>query len=131
MKVKLPKNINAPTNFTHDKEYLVTSRIGSIFMINDDDGNECGVIADNGDNDMSGCEFLGCKAKWIIVDESVSEDGKTFDITQHEWSDVIAEIEPESGHTLVIKSHGSWLSFDKDDVIAMARDRGVTAEDLK
>lgn len=56
---------------------------------------------------------------------------KPFDITQHEWSDVIAEIEPESGHTLVIKSHGSWLSFDKDDVIAMARDRGVTAEDLK
>ena len=57
--------------------------------------------------------------------------GREFDITQHEWSDVIAEIEPESGHTLVIKSHGSWLSFDKDDVIAMARDRGVTAEDLK
>lgn len=56
---------------------------------------------------------------------------KQFDITQHEWSDVIAEIEPESGHTLVIKSHGSWLSFDKDDVIAMARDRGLTAEDLK
>lgn len=57
--------------------------------------------------------------------------GREFHITQHEWSDVIAEIEPESGHTLVIKSHGSWLSFDKDDVIAMARDRGVTAEDLK
>lgn len=56
---------------------------------------------------------------------------RPFDITQHEWSDVIAEIEPESGHTLVIKSHGSWLSFDKDDVIAMARDRGLTAEDLK
>lgn len=43
----------------------------------------------------------------------------------------IGGLEPESGHTLAIKSHGSWLSFDKDDVIAMAIDRGVTAEDLK
>lgn len=56
---------------------------------------------------------------------------KPFDISEHEWSDVIAEIKPESGDTLVIKSHGSWLSFDKNDVIAMAKDRGVTGEDLK
>lgn len=66
-----------------------------------------------------------------IKDDVYVAGEKPFDITQHEWSDVIAEIEPESGHTLVIKSHGSWINFDKDDVIAMARDRGVTAEDLK
>jgi len=64
------------------------------------------------------------------TERKILSENKTFDITQHEWSDVIAEIEPESIHTLVIKSHGSWISFDKDDIIAMAKDRGVTAEDL-
>lgn len=77
-----------------------------------------GVLNGRGDN-------------YEIYSTAVKINRKPFDITQHEWSDVIAEIEPESCHTLVIKSHGSWLSFDKDDVIAMARDRGVTAEDLK
>lgn len=67
----------------------------------------------------------------VISFDAIKITEKQFDITHHEWSDVIAEIEPESGHTLVIKSHGSWLSFDKNDVIAMAKDRGVTAEDLK
>ena len=56
---------------------------------------------------------------------------KPFDITKHEWSDVIAEIEAESGHTLVLKFKGSWISLDKDDAIAIAKDRGLTAEDLK
>lgn len=54
-----------------------------------------------------------------------------FDITQHEWSDSIAEIEAESGDTLVLKFHGSWISIDKDDAIAIAKDRGLTQEDLE
>lgn len=61
----------------------------------------------------------------------VVDTQKPFDITKHEWSDVIAEIEAESGHTLVLKFKGSWISLDKDDAIAIARDRGLTAEDLK
>lgn len=76
-------------------------------------------------------EVLNLSPSHYAFDECKPIKRKQLDITQHEWSDVIAEIETDSGHTLVIKSHGSWLSFDKDDVIAMARDRGVTAEDLK
>ena len=59
------------------------------------------------------------------------ENEKPFDITKHEWSDVIAEIEAESGHTLVFKFKGSWISLDKKDAISIAKDRGLTAEDLK
>ena len=54
-----------------------------------------------------------------------------FDIKQHEWSDIIAEIESNSGDTLILKFHGSWISIDKDDAIAIAMDRGLKAEDLE
>ena len=54
-----------------------------------------------------------------------------FDITQHEWSDTIAEFEAEPRYTLVLKSHGSWFSFDKQDAIAIAKHFKLTAEDLE
>lgn len=56
---------------------------------------------------------------------------REFDIAQHEWSDSIAEIEAESGDTLVLKFHGSWISLDKDDAIAIAKHFNLTAEDLE
>lgn len=54
-----------------------------------------------------------------------------FDIARHEWSDSIAEIEAESGDTLVLKFKGSWISLDKDDAIAIAKHFNLTAEDLE
>ena len=64
-------------------------------------------------------------------EKPVLEDKKPFDITQHEWSDSIADIEAESGDTLVLKFHGSWISIDKDDAIAIAKHFNLTAEDLE
>ena len=56
---------------------------------------------------------------------------KDFDITQHEWGDSIAEFEAEHGHPLVLKSHGLWFFFDKQDAIAIAKHFGLTKEDLE
>lgn len=56
---------------------------------------------------------------------------KKFDISEYEFSDSIAEFEVEVCDTLVLKSHGSWFSFDKDDAIALAKHFKLTAEDLR
>ena len=56
---------------------------------------------------------------------------RDFDIKQHEWSDSIAEIEAKSGDTLVLKFHGSWISIDKKDAIAIAKHFNLTTEDLE
>ena len=55
----------------------------------------------------------------------------SFDITKHQWSDVIADIEAEANHTLILKFKGSWISLDKDDATAIAKHFGLTTEDLK
>ena len=56
---------------------------------------------------------------------------KEFDITQHEWSDSIAEIEVEIGCTLALKFNGSWISIDEFDAVAIAKHFKLTAEDFK
>lgn len=56
---------------------------------------------------------------------------KKFDISEYEFSDSIAEFEVEVGDTLVLKSHGTWFSFDKDDAIALAKHFNLTEEGLK
>jgi hypothetical protein len=57
-----------------------------------------------------------------------------MDITKHEFADSIAQIEVEpldEPEALVIKVKGvSWLFFDKDDVVAMAKHFNVTEIDL-
>lgn len=58
---------------------------------------------------------------------------KPFDITQHEWSDKMANlgaIMSERGD-VVIRIGSSWIFLDKPDGIAIAKALGVTAEDLK
>lgn len=75
--------------------------------------------------------YFGHEGELNLCTRLVPRKNKPFDITKHEWSDVIAEIEAESGNTLVLKFQGSWISLDKDDAIAIAKDRGLTAEDLK
>ena len=54
-----------------------------------------------------------------------------FDIKQHEWNDIIAEIETESGCTLFLKFNGSWISIDEFDAVAIAKHFKLTAEDLE
>lgn len=68
--------------------------------------------------------------------KAISKDAKPiprkkFDIREYEFSDSIAEFEVEVCDTLVLKSHGSWFSFDKDDAIAIAKHFNLTADDLK
>ena len=57
-----------------------------------------------------------------------------MDITKHEFADSISELEAEPLHeegTLVINiCGGSWVFFDKDDVVAMAQHFNVTEIDL-
>lgn len=90
----------------------------------------CCDVAVRGFEDVEhGFSIVYCQCGGLF--SAVPVDDEQFDITKHEWSDVIAEIEAESGHTLVLKFKGSWISLDKDDAIAIARDRGLTAEDLK
>lgn len=58
---------------------------------------------------------------------------KPFDITQHEFSDAMANlkaIKSESGD-IVIRIGSSWIFLNKDDSIAIAKALGVTGEDLK
>lgn len=63
----------------------------------------------------------------------VAIDRDPFDITKHEFSDLIAnpiaKQNLESAITLDV--FGKWLMLDKHDAIAIAKALGVTAEDLK
>lgn len=66
-----------------------------------------------------------------FTEEDKPIQSKTFNIGEYEFSDSIAEFEVEVCDTLVLKSHGSWFSFDKDDATAIAKHFKLTAEDLK
>ena len=58
---------------------------------------------------------------------------KPFDITQHEFSDAMANLKAMKSERgdVVIRIGSSWIFLDKADSIAIAKALGVTCEDLK
>ena len=73
------------------------------------------------------------KAHEILLHEM--DNGRTPSMLQGGglgyFEGVIAGIEAEANHTLILKFKGSWISLDKDDAIAIAKHFGLTTEDLK
>lgn len=57
---------------------------------------------------------------------------KPFDISEHEFSDSIAEIKAKSnaGSTITLDVFEKWITLNKPDAIAIAKALGVTGEDL-
>ena len=55
---------------------------------------------------------------------------KSFDITQHEWSDEAARFSKRNKEFIVL-STGRDLTLDKSDAIALAKHFGLTYENLK
>jgi len=75
-------------------------------------------------------EPLHCR----MMDEgAIAINRKTFDITQHEWSDKMANLAAimSDRGDVVIRVGSSWIFLDKQDGIAIAKALGLTADDLK
>jgi len=95
----------------------------------DDFSVEIGIQNHKGENEWLGRHHVTSYDLYATKDEVVEQ----FDITQHEFSDEIANLGAmvsERGD-VIVRVGFSWIFFDKRDGIAIAKALGVTAEDLK
>ncbi len=81
---------------------------------------------------------LGCRynnAAGYVSSHAAELSKKPFDITKHDFSDdyvLRAELEDGCSLSVELQSHElGFISFNKNDAIAISKALGVTAEDFK